>query len=62
MPMPIYNPIAAIERIAADISDCFPSAAVGLLTAASAIEVLLDQRRKDEADHKRLTDHWAEHD
>lgn len=62
MDIPVYNPVAAIERIAAEINEFFPCASVGLLTAATAIEVLLEQSHKDEADRLALAAHWAEHD
>lgn len=58
----LYNPVATIERIAAQISEFFPEAAVGLLTAATAIEVLLERPKRDEHDRLALSKHWAEHD
>lgn len=57
-----YNPVATIERIAAQISEFFPEAAVGLLTAATAIEVMLEKPHRDEQDRLALSAHWAEHD
>ena len=59
MPLPVYNPVATIERIAHEISEFYPSASVGLLTAATAIEVLLE---RDNRDRLALAAHWAEHD
>jgi hypothetical protein len=58
----IYNPIQTIERIAAEISEFYPCASVGLLTAATAIEVLLEKPSRDEQDRLALANHWAEHD
>lgn len=60
--IPTYNPIAAIERIAHEIGEFFPSASVGLLTAATAIEGLLEKPNRDDADRLALANHWAEHD
>lgn len=55
----MYNPIATIERIAHQISETHPDAAVGLLTAATEIESKLA-----EPERARLTlaAHWAEHE
>jgi hypothetical protein len=58
MPLPIYDPIATIERLAAEISDFYPSAAVGLLTAATALEVLLERAKRDDVDRLALAQHW----
>lgn len=52
---PEYNPIATIERIAAEIHDFFPSAAVGLLAAATALE------SERSGPVRAFADHWAEH-
>lgn len=59
MNLPEYNPIAAIERIAAEIAEFYPCAADGLLTAATAIQVLLEKPKGDEAARKALADHWG---
>ena len=54
-----YNPVATVERIAAKINDVFPDEAVGLLTAATAIEVLLEKPRRDEQDRLAIAAHWG---
>lgn len=51
-----YDPIATIERIAEQINETFPEAAVGLLTAATELESRL---HREDGDRKALADHWG---
>lgn len=53
-----YDPVAAIERIAVEISELYPSASVGLLAAATVIEEMLAKSRRDDVDRLALASHW----
>jgi hypothetical protein len=55
---PNYNPVVAIEQVACEISEMYPAAASTLLTAATAITILLEKSQRDEQDRLALQLHW----